>query len=186
MKRLLLVLPILFALVLTTHYVYAQAPLAMTPALSPTPTPQIDYPLPYPGILPDNPLYQLKTLRDRIVSFFIADPLRKADFDLLQADKRVNAGYFLFLQRHNKEALIALTISKGDNYFSLGLGKAQEAIKQGEDANDLLRRMHDAAFTYESLLTKMISQSNGSLQTNLQSEEKRVQEFEKQVASLRK
>jgi hypothetical protein len=42
---------------------------------SPTPT-LVDYQLPYPGILHDNLLYKLKALRDKLVEFLIADPLR--------------------------------------------------------------------------------------------------------------
>src|SRR3989344_6985739 len=51
-----------------------------------------EYTLPYPGILPDNLLYPIKVFRDRIVSFLISDPLKKAEFNLLQADKRLQAG----------------------------------------------------------------------------------------------
>jgi hypothetical protein len=47
----------------------------------------VEYYLPYPGLLPDNPLYYLKAIRENIQKFFISDPLRKAQFDLLQANK---------------------------------------------------------------------------------------------------
>ena len=55
----------------------------------------IDYALPYPGILPGHPLYSVKMLRDRVMGWFITDPLKKAEFYLLLADKRINAGQFL-------------------------------------------------------------------------------------------
>src|ERR1035437_474186 len=57
-----------------------------------TPSAQIrdvQYDLPYTGILPDNPLYFLKALRDNILNSLITDPLKKARFDLLMADKRL-------------------------------------------------------------------------------------------------
>src|SRR5260370_38981843 len=57
---------------------------------------KMDYQLPYPGILPDNPLYELNALRDRIYGFLISDPLKKSEFDLLQADKRLAVGISLF------------------------------------------------------------------------------------------
>lgn len=47
------------------------------------------YTLPYPGILPDNPLYKLKVLRDRISVSLINDPVKKAEFYLHQADKQM-------------------------------------------------------------------------------------------------
>ncbi|HSW97310.1 MAG TPA: hypothetical protein VLF89_05800, partial [Candidatus Saccharimonadales bacterium] len=49
----------------------------VSPSISPIITmenKQIQYDLPYPGLLPDNPLYSLKVLRDKIVEFFISDP----------------------------------------------------------------------------------------------------------------
>lgn len=71
---------------------------AQTVTLTPTPADsmvqKVEYLLPYPGILPDHPLYFLKALRDRILEFLIVDPLRKAEFYLLQADKRLNMGVF--------------------------------------------------------------------------------------------
>ena len=97
-----------------------------------SPTPEIQYVLPYPGILPDNPLYALKAARDRVVSFFISDPLKKAEFDLLQADKRVQAGLFL-LHKDNPDVPLAITtISKGQNYLDEAI-VALAAVKQQKD-----------------------------------------------------
>jgi hypothetical protein len=50
-------------------------------------TTKVDYVLPYPGILPDNPIYFLKDLRDKIMEMLIADPVKKMEFHLLQSDK---------------------------------------------------------------------------------------------------
>lgn len=47
----------------------------------------IEYTLPYPGILPDNPLYKLKVLRDKIKLALIQEPREKIEFYLLLADK---------------------------------------------------------------------------------------------------
>lgn len=49
----------------------------------------MEYALPYPGILPDHPLYVFKKIRDAILEFLIVDPVRKAEFYILQADKRL-------------------------------------------------------------------------------------------------
>src|SRR3989344_5431146 len=72
----------------------------VTPLVIISETPEIkksvEYNLPYPGLLPDSPFYSLKSLRDKIVSFLISSPLKKAEFNLLQADKRLNAGLYLF------------------------------------------------------------------------------------------
>ena len=46
-----------------------------TPSVLPTPTPEINYYLSYPGILPDHSLYLLKMVRDRLVLLSTTDPL---------------------------------------------------------------------------------------------------------------
>jgi hypothetical protein len=69
-----------------------------------------EYTLPYPGILSDNPLYFLKTIRDRIMEWLITDPLRKIDFYLLQSDKNLNAGIMLNLA--NKKTLVLKTLAQ--------------------------------------------------------------------------
>lgn len=64
--------------------------------LSPLPTPaRVEYTLPFPGILPTHPLYVFKNLRDRIIEFLIIDPINKAEFYVLQADKKLNMGVTL-------------------------------------------------------------------------------------------
>lgn len=74
-----------------------------------------EYLLPFPGILPDHPLYFLKQVRDGIMDRLIVDPLRKAEFHVLQADKRLNMGKLLIEQ--GKGSLAEVTISKGENYI---------------------------------------------------------------------
>src|SRR6266480_33070 len=48
-----------------------------------------DYQLAYPGMLPDNPLYKIKVLRDKIMEKLIIDPQKKIDYYLLQTDKQI-------------------------------------------------------------------------------------------------
>lgn len=61
-----------------------------------------DYVLPYPGILPDHPLYFLKELRDRIIEALIVNPERKSEFYLLQSDKLLNSAVSL-LEKNNED-----------------------------------------------------------------------------------
>lgn len=74
-----------------------------------------EYLLPFPGILPDHPLYFLKQVRDGIMDRLIVDSIRKAEFLILQADKRLNMGNALIAQ--NKEKLAEITVSKGEKYL---------------------------------------------------------------------
>lgn len=48
-----------------------------------------EYKLPHPGMLPDNPLYKIKTLRDKIMIFFIRDPKNRAEKHIQLADRQL-------------------------------------------------------------------------------------------------
>lgn len=47
------------------------------------------YALPFPGILPSHPLFFLKSLRDFLIEKMITSDVKKAEFYILQADKRL-------------------------------------------------------------------------------------------------
>lgn len=100
-----------------------------TVSAKPTPAP-IDYTLPYPGLLPDNPLYFLKAARDRLIEFLISDPEKKAEFYLLSSDKRLNTGYYLILKKKND--LGVLYISKSNNYMHMAIINAKNAAERGK------------------------------------------------------
>ncbi|PIZ98613.1 MAG: hypothetical protein COX78_02915, partial [Candidatus Levybacteria bacterium CG_4_10_14_0_2_um_filter_35_8] len=90
MKKLLVVFFTLLIFLLSFQTALAEK------TMSPNPAATMDnYELPYPGLLPDHPLYFLKMTRDKIIGFFISDPIKKAEFDILQSDKRLSAGVYL-------------------------------------------------------------------------------------------
>ncbi len=181
MRKLILVLAFFF--ICTTTQVFAQEKISTDAALlSPTPTP-FDYQLPYPGLLPDNPLYFLKIFRDRIIDFLVSNPLKKAELNLLQADKRLSAGQALFAK--GEKDLAESTISKGENYFESGIGKLQEAKKQGMDVSDLTRKFSSSIIIHKQIVRSLIQESTGGTKQKLQVIEKRILEFEKQVSELR-
>lgn len=152
-------------------------------AAAPTPTP-VDYQLAYHGLLPDNPLYFLKVIRDRLIDFLIADPLKKAEFYLLQADKHATSGVALFVK--GKQQLAESTISKGENYFELGIVKLQEAKKQGTDTKNLSQRYGVSLQKHKELVLGLISQAGGDIKKKLEHALTRLEKFEKQVDSLSK
>lgn len=111
MKKIFSLLLFLLVLVIFTptlasgHVVAATVVSSKSAMPTPTPMPQkVEYILPYPGILPTHPLYVLKTIRDRIIEFLITDPVRKAEFYILQADKKLNMGVFLTNTGKTREA----------------------------------------------------------------------------------
>lgn len=158
---------------------FAKSDLAFAEALSPTPTAQINYELPYPGLLPDNPLYFLRIIRDKTVGFLISDPLKKTEFDLLQADKRLNAGIYLFDK--GKTSLALSTVSKAENYFSEALDKMKEAKTQGMNINDMKNKLKDAARKHQQELKYFVAKSSVNFVTGFKNELKRVTGFEQRL-----
>jgi hypothetical protein len=175
MKKLLfLILPILF-------FFSFQPVLAQS-----TPSAQIlnaQYNLPYQGILPDNPLYFLKALRDNALNFLITDPVKKANYDLLMADKRLSAASALL--NKGKVDLSITTLSKSGNYFYLAIQQAATAKKQGEDANDLLSTLLTASLKHQQVIYKMEQQSTGDARQILQDAQIRVEDMQKSVELLK-
>lgn len=145
--------------------------------LSP-PTP-VQYQLPYPGALPDNPLYPLKTLRDKVMSLLISDPLKKAEFDVDAADKRVSAGMYLF--RKGKVAEAETVISKGENYFEDALAKATEAKKQGMHTTEIAVKLLNASAKHTEVLRDLTAKAKGEYKDKFTLLTKRAENLEKRA-----
>lgn len=110
------------------------APVAYAVSSTPVPTPtpatvKSDYVLPYPGILPDHPLYMLKTMRDSILDFLITDPMKKAEFYILVADKHLNSG--IFLLNKQKESLAAQSVTAAEQYMEKSVDLVTQAKEKG-------------------------------------------------------
>src|SRR3990167_4249460 len=113
----------------------------------------VHYELPYPGLLPDSPLYFLRIIRDKAVGFLISAPLKKAEFNLLQADKRLNAGVYLF--NKHKIPLAISTISKAENYFHEAIQKAAAAKKEGGDIKHISQELFSSSKKHQQVLSDL-------------------------------
>jgi len=89
----------------------------------------IIYNLPYPGLLPDHPLYFVKILRDRILEIMTRDNIKKAELYLLLSDKRMAMAVDLAKKGKDKQAIE--TATKGEKYFINIPRLLSEAKKQG-------------------------------------------------------
>lgn len=99
--------------------------LALAQEAQPSSSPQassVDYRLPYPGILPNHPLYIFKQLRDKILSLLITNQNRKVEFQQLISDKQVNMSVFL--------------IQKGES--ELGIKTLEQAVGSIEATKKLV------------------------------------------------
>lgn len=103
---------------------------AATESASQKDTTVVEYELPYPGLLPDNPLYVFKQFRDWLLDHLIVDPAKKAEFSITQADKRLGMG--MILNASGKYVLGEQTISKGEKYMNTALTSLQALKAQGK------------------------------------------------------
>lgn len=147
----------------------------------PTPTP-VDYQLPYPGLLPDSPLYFIKIFRDRLINFLIANSLKKAEFDLLQADKHATMAVALVTK--GKQQLAESTLSKGENYVEAGIGQLILAKKQGMDGTAVTKRYMFALQKHKELIAGLVAGASGDIKKKLENDDERLEGFEKQVTQL--
>ena len=185
MKVLLII--VLTFLLSTTHVVAKEARSessgqATDSATMATPTPA-PYLLPYPGILPDHPLWFVKAARDTLIGFLIADPLKKAEFNLLQSDKRISAGEAL-LKKGKTEPGVS-TISKAENYFEKSVKATEEAKGSGKDVSGFLIRLSEAAQKHQEVILSLEETKDGVVRETLARERGRVEEQGKRVDSLK-
>lgn len=112
------------------------------------------YRYPWPGLLPDHPLYKVKVLRNKIIERLIISPVRKVEFDLLMADKTLHASKLLLEKGNSRLALD--TALKGENYFSMMTSDYIRAIsKNGRIPESLVQQIHDAYKAHQELIAYM-------------------------------
>ena len=175
--KFLILFGILFFLVLINP-VFAQTIVAPNSGAK-----NVQYDLPYPGILPDSPLYFLKALRDNAINFFITDPLKKADYDLLMADKRLGASQML-LDKGEGDLSIT-TLSKAGNYFDNAISLAVQAKNQGENSDSILAKLLNASLKHQEIIYQMEQKAKGQTLYNLGLLEIRAKTFQEKVELIR-
>lgn len=112
----------------------------------------IKYDLAYPGILPNNPLYKLKVIRDRITAALITDPYKKVDFYLLQTDKGILATAMLIDK--NKIDLALQTALKAEHNYTL---LTQQLYKFRQKPNvDFFKKLKTAALKHQEVLNSLV------------------------------
>lgn len=94
---------------------------------------KVEYNLPYPGILPDHPLFLLKKIRDKVLELTTRDSLKKAELYLVFSDKRVAMA--LSLAKSGKEKMTVTAYSEAEEYFAKIPPLLAESKKQGVSAS---------------------------------------------------
>lgn len=153
MKKILLSFAIIFLFTFSVLPIKTAFAEESTPSAEPASVKIIKYDLAYPGMLPDNPLYKLKVLRDKIISSMISDPNKKIDFYLTQVDKGILASAML-IDKNNVE-LAETTALKAEHNFTLltyELGKLEQ-----KPNNEFFNKLKTASLKHQEILNLIIS-----------------------------
>jgi len=113
-------------------------------------TVKVEYYLPYPGVLPDSPLYKLKAMRDRVMLLLIFDEVRRAEKELLYADKRVGAA--LALAEGGKMDLAVSTATKAEKYLERAVIRVRKLSKLGRDVKSIEMTLEKAIAKHKEIL----------------------------------
>lgn len=115
---------------------------------------EIDYYFAHPGsVLPDHVLWPVKVLRDKIWLFVTTDPAKKAELNLLFADKRIGSARILF-EKGNPE-LGFTTLTKTQKYFEEACQLEQITREKGLNTDELTRRLTLAALKHRQAIKKI-------------------------------
>jgi len=145
---------------------------------------KVEYSLPFPGILPDHPLYFLKRLRDTILEKLISDPIRKTEFYILQADKRLAMGNLLM--EAGKGTLGESTISKAEKYMEQAIsGMALHKKNGGSVPGYVIERLEKATAKHQEVITELLNKAQETEKAGLQGSMKLLQEITASIASLK-
>lgn len=124
---------------------------------------RIEYYLPYPGILPDSPLYKIKALRDRISLWLITDPGKKAEKELLLADKRIGAAVALL--DGGKDELAVSTATKGEKYLEQAVNRVLGMADMGQDVKSRLGILSSATAKHEEMMVGIVGKTQQARST---------------------
>lgn len=120
-----------------------------------TPTPSIDYTLPYPGLLPTHPLYFVKHFRDRILLAMTRNPLKKSEYLLLFSDKHLAMGKLLVENKSEKKGSEILIT--GENYLNSSLDRLSESKEKGVFPPGYIQKIELSAKKHKEVLNQLLS-----------------------------
>lgn len=146
---------------------------------------KVNYELPYPGMLPDNPFYFLKVIRDGIVKMLINDNLKRARFSLESGEKRMYAAKLLV--EKNKDELAVETISKSNNYLNdavKAIGIYINANPKSTDAKQFLHQFDTAVLKHMEIAGEIKDKVDKKYQSSFSNEQKRMKKVEQSVKGL--
>ncbi len=156
-KVLILVLLLVFAGAVLSRSAFASEEVAQVDS--------VNYKLPYPGTLPDSPIYIIKNLRDQAVGLLVLGPINKSFYDLFLSDKRLWAGQMLI--ENDNDSLGSTTLLISEDYFSSAVDQALFAKKEGLPVSELGAKLLVSSSKHAEVLENVSSQVSGEALMNV-------------------
>lgn len=116
-------------------------------------TATVDYYLPYPGILPDHPIYFMKMMRDRVLLWLTRNKVERTQRLLLYADKRIHAAKVLV--EGNQGELGVTTATKAERYLEQAVEQWSQLDGSEARKDILLETLVKAQLKHEEILLKI-------------------------------
>lgn len=127
--------------------------------------PEVVYPLPYPGILTDHPLYFVKQTRDHILIFTTRDNVKKAQLYLHLSDKHMAIA--LQLAQKSKGDLSKKELMRAEDYFLEIPPLLREAKEQGSSTStDFISKLQQSNAKHKEVITEVMKEvSDAEIET---------------------
>ena len=109
--------------------------------------------LPKPGMLPDNPLYFLKSWKEGIGTFFTFGDLKKAERFLNLSEKRLAEAEVL--TDKGKSEMVERAVEHYQERLNLALTKVEEVKAKGLDADEVLAKVSEATLKHQAVLAEV-------------------------------
>ncbi len=116
---------------------------------------EIDYVFPSPGrISPDSPFWPIKALRDRLWLLLTSNLSRKAELNLLFADKRIAMSKTLF--EKDKSEIAFSTLTKAEKYLEEACIIEQKNRQKGTDTSEFLTILSKASLKHRQTIDEIL------------------------------
>ena len=127
----------------------------------------IDYDLPFAGLLPDSPFYLIKQARDHMHVFFTRDNIKKAELLLLLTDKKV--GMAEQLAEKGKWELAVETLQDSENDVEKMLFAMETAQKIGSSpSQDLVIEARTSSQKHEEIMEGLLGKAPQGIQEDIE------------------
>lgn len=147
----------------------------------PSPT---SYDLTHPGLLPDHPLYFLKVARDNVMGFFKGEPLDRASFALLQADKHMAASQVMLSQKQNTE-LAYMSLETSQHYLEESIRQTASAKKEGIGTEELCQKLKQASQKHLAMFGELKQYVSEKDKKKFEEDRKNAEKLTKMTAAMR-